>query len=375
MSSTSLTTLVEASSAFGKEFQSASLLPLQPFAITSPLETGAVRPRTIAQYHQAARLLLDFCLERGLNWTTASELDLIMVAFFSLLFGEGMGVGVGKKVMSAISHFLPDLSFFGTWRLPRARRALTGWGKLRPPMQRLPMPRFVALCIAGLMAQRKLPLMSLWVMVAFCAYLRPSECMRLKGSSLIPPMEGVSTVWGLLVNDWFSGIAGKTGVYDESVTLDCPFLYPCLLMLKQIRPGAASLWTFSMEALRKEFQFCCGLLGVGDLATHLYSLRHGGVSHDLLSKKYTLLEAQKRGRWQSLKAMRRYAKETRLLSEVEKLNPQLIALGLVIEQQFTDVVSGVVSPSFPPVALQAPPAARPRRLAAAAVRKRPSRAK
>ena len=144
--------------------------------------------------------------------------------------------------------------------------------------------------------------------------------------------------------------------------------------MKQIRPGAASLWNFTMEALRKEFLHCCMCLGVGDLATHLYSLRHGGVSHDLLSKKYTLLEAQKRGRWQSLKAMRRYAKETRLLSEVEKLNPELIAVGQAIEQQFTEVISGEISPSFPPLVLQAPPAPRPRRLAQGAVRKRPSKA-
>eukprot|EP00973_Karenia_brevis_P041867 5795432-Karenia_brevis.AAC.1 len=87
--------------------------------------------------------------------------------------------------------------------LPRAQRALQGWGKLQPPGQRLPMPKFMAYAIAGMLAARNQHSMAVWVILAFAAYLRPSEAMRLVGRSLVRPVPLLSAQWGLIVNDAF----------------------------------------------------------------------------------------------------------------------------------------------------------------------------
>ena len=123
------------------------------------------------------------------------------------------------------------------------------------------------------------------------------------------------------------------------------------------------------------FHACCKRLGFGPAGHHLYSLRHGGVSHDLLHGHYTLEEAQRRGRWLSKTALRRYAKETRLLSEMSKLNPALVDFAKLVEQRFSDVVSGAFKPGIPLHALVSPHHRAPaRRLAKTFVKKRPSRA-
>ncbi len=153
--------------AFGAGFPGDFLTP-------SPLESAAVARGSAEQYRMAAQLLIDHCSELGLNWSTANELDAVMVDLFNRLYSEGFGEGVGRKVFSAIGHLLPHVSRLGTWKLPRVHRALQGWRKLRPPQQRLPMPRFAALAIAALMVQKGYPSMALWVALVFSCYLRPS---------------------------------------------------------------------------------------------------------------------------------------------------------------------------------------------------------
>eukprot|EP00973_Karenia_brevis_P019905 2730343-Karenia_brevis.AAC.1 len=119
--------------------------------------------------------------------------------------------------------------------LPRSQRALQGWSRLVPPGQRLPMPKFMAYAIAGMLALRSQSSMAVWILLTFAAYLRPSESMRLVGRSLVPPVPMLSNQWGLIVNDAFSGVAGKTGLTDESVMISDGRLFPVLESLKRTR--------------------------------------------------------------------------------------------------------------------------------------------
>ena len=59
----------------------------------------------------------------------------------------------------------------------------------------------------------------------------------------------------------------------------------------------AGVWNFALEELIKVrlSLACCQHLGVGELATHLFALKHWGVGRDLLSGRVTLLEPQRRG--------------------------------------------------------------------------------
>ena len=68
-------------------------------------------------------------------------------------------------------------------------------------------------------------------------------------------------------------------------------------------------------------------LGLGRLRPCLYGLRHGGASEDLLTKARTVLDVKTRGRWSSDSSLKRYGKQTRLLSELQKVPQEVLHYG------------------------------------------------
>ena len=62
----------------------------------------------------------------------------------------------------------------------------------------------------------------------------------------------------------------------------------------------------------------------------------------------TVEEAKKRGRWKSDSSLRRYAKETRVLSELSKVNPAVIEYGEALERQVGDILTKRIRPAKPP---------------------------
>ena len=70
---------------------------------------------------------------------------------------------------------------------------------------------------------QKKPLMGLAIALSFVCYLRPSECIRLMGASLVAPRKDAGpeyATWGLILHDATFGLRGKTGLTDESVHID-----------------------------------------------------------------------------------------------------------------------------------------------------------
>ena len=144
------------------------------------LEMGAIAARTQNEYRRALHSLVDFCHEHQLDWGNHTELDMILVVIFGLLLDEGFGVGVGRKIRAAVGFYL---QMRPTNDLHRAVRALRGWRNFRQPMQRVPMPEFLGFVIAGQLAEKHLPQMSVWVLLTYSAYLRPSETMKMIGKT------------------------------------------------------------------------------------------------------------------------------------------------------------------------------------------------
>ncbi|CAK0847713.1 unnamed protein product, partial [Prorocentrum cordatum] len=83
---------------------------------------------------------------------------------------------------------------------------------------------------------------------------------------------------------------------------------------------------------------CLLLVEVSD---HLHCLRHGGASDDLLSRRRGAFQVQVRGRWASVKSLKRYGKETKLLSEISSVHGDAFRLGhLMLEHFWTVVMAG-----------------------------------
>ena len=236
----------------------------QPIAKTfrrtslSRLEQAAVRPATQSRYRQLGQDFLSWALCHNVSWTTHEDLEAAAVEYMEDLYDDGQPAHLGSALLAALRHLHPGLS------LPRAARAVVGWGKLRPPRQRLPIPRAVAAAIAGWMVSTARYDMAIAIMLSFVAYLRPHECMTLQPRCLIAPTAAAGTqyaFWGLVLNDFEQQRPGKTGIFDESVLIDMDqWLYPILQTLKTTRTATEPLWSFRMPAFRTAWAEAIGHL-------------------------------------------------------------------------------------------------------------------
>ena len=171
--------------------------------------------------------------------------------------------------------------------------------------------------------------MGIFVMLSFSCYLRPSECIRLRGNSLVPPQPSAGPMlatWGLILHDGDLGIAGKTGITDELVLVDLDaWLWPCLQILREQRLADQPILDFSLVKRRDAYSVVMSRLRVTNvLMTHLYGLRHGGASHEMLTGVRSLSELMKRGRWRSEASVKRYEKGGRVNQVLNALPPPLL---------------------------------------------------
>ena len=188
-------------------------------------------------------------------------------------------------------------------------------------------------------------MMAAAVALAFSCYLRPGELMALRVKDLVPPCPAARLPsWGLLLHDSELGLPGKTGMWDAAVTVDLDeFLWPILAALRTGRAESESVWTFPMHQLRNTFKQVCEELSLTQLTDHLYGLRHGGASFDLLHRRRDLLAIRERGRWLTDSSLRRYAKSTLLQRELNKAPGQVVTFGNAVEKKFVKLILAAAS--------------------------------
>ena len=318
------------------------------------LETASVAPTTQTQYVHRARQLVEFCRMNFYTWENDMELDRVLVEMFTELYYDGADSNEGEKMIATVGYFFPQFSKGGAGGLPRTLRALKGWRKLCPPQQRLPLPRSILFAMVGCLLMDSEVLMGLCMIVSFFAYLRPCEARALLVRHLVPPPKygglGVpapgglnrqqpsswafapSAAWGLLLHDAGIGVPGKTGVLDDSVLLDnLNHLAPLFELISRYRAPGEPLFNFDYHAFSNKFQEIVVRLKLEPLAPNLYALRHGGASEDLRNRHRSPLEVQMRGRWRTSTSLRRYGKATRLMTQLDKVPPEVQQYGLEIE--------------------------------------------
>ena len=127
-----------------------------------------------------------------------------------------------------------------------------------------------------------------------------------------------------------------------------PWLLEPLAALREVRLREARLWSFTMPQLRKAFESAAQRLRVSQLGIHLYGLRHGGVSFDLLEGRRSLEQAKARGRWRSDASLRRYGKATRRQSEAAKVDVEVREYGQAVIEHFARVVRRGAQRPLPP---------------------------
>ena len=79
--------------------------------------------------------------------------------------------------------------------------------------------------------------------------------------------------------------------------------------------------------------------------------RHGGATHDVLSRRRSLLEVKQHGRWASDNSLKRYVKEARLQTEVAKVPEPIRLYGLHFLQLLPDLLTQARKVPKPPVGI------------------------
>ena len=323
---------------------------VQTFGL-SVLESAAIRPNTQRQYHNRLATLALFCRTYRLDWDSWESLDSAVTALLNYQFLDGKCSDLGTQLIAALSHVYPSLARRSGLYLPRACRAAGAWKRRAPGRSRLPMPKTGAAAIAGVMLYNGRRRMAIYTMLTFICYLRPLEGIALLGRHLVAPVSAAGpsyASWGLLLHDFDLGQPSKTGTTDDAVLIDLDsWILPTLEGLQAATHADASLWDFDATEFRLTFKAAADLLGLGQLAPHPYSLRHGGASDDLLTRRRSLEQVQARGRWVSASSLRRYTKATRLLRELQEVHSDVFSFGDFVMNQFTALVEhGLTGPLF-----------------------------
>ena len=242
----------------------------------------------------------------------AMRWDSVMVEFLEALFDAGQGLAMARRVPCAVMWARPALGTPMRRIFPMTSAALGGWKRLQPPFTRPPLPRSIMLFMVLELMERRHFGCALAIALMFETYGRPSEILALTRESVVTPVSlGAGTLGQVVIQIRSAdlGITGKTGLTDLSIPLDLPRHAWLANLLRQwskdLAPGQR-LWLFSHQELSKLFHDAADNLNVSCLRPCLFSLRHGGPSHDRTVGARSLQEVQQRGGWKSHELIRRY---------------------------------------------------------------------
>jgi len=190
--------------------------------------------------------------------------------------------------------------------------------------------------MANWMATNGLVAAATATVLAFVLYLRPSELLSLRVSSVVRPVKGGPrhlSKYSILLFPAELEARSKTKDYDISLLLDNPEFGWMEQVLDQLvlgRHPEQPLFALSMKSWTRAFNQASAALGLETLGPPvLYQLRHGGASHEMLTNAREFGDIKKRGRWESDRSLKRYAKGGRVQEQLQRLRPvqQAQALG------------------------------------------------
>lgn len=196
----------------------------------------------------------------------------------------------------------------------------------------------VLLCVVlGWLLRRRMTAEALCLLLQFQTCLRPGDITGLRRYRLVeqrPTAGAAYDVWAINVAPFSEGRPAKTGLFDESLTIDrLPWLGRWLGILKGQGAPNKPLWPFNLAQLSRTFAQATADCGLSHLRPVLYSIiRHDGASEDLLRGTRSLSNDFRRGRWRSWSSVRRYGKEAKLLTEIAKVPAPLLRYGRVFER-------------------------------------------
>ncbi|CAK0813240.1 unnamed protein product, partial [Prorocentrum cordatum] len=250
-----------------------------------------------------------------------SEVDAALVHYINGLFKEKHGENRGDVLLSALLHFQPQYGKLGSWRLPRAWRALKGWRRRCGRRSRNPVVRTIWPAVTWDLCCRGLKLMGPHVAGNIVTHRRPSEPLTTQRRDLVKPVKGGADEWSGILFPGSRAAPRRNEMQDEGMSL-ANKLHPWLpRVVSSLAPGApeSRLSPHSYPELVAEFNRTQARLGHRSLV--LYQGRHSGASLDLQGRHRDHLEFKKQGGWQCESSLKRYENAARSNPSASKLMP------------------------------------------------------
>jgi len=316
------------------------------------LETRSVRGPTMKDYQTRLDRFKVWTQKFQLPLDSPENLDLALVEYIQDLFDQGRKIDDGIRTHAAIRFFHPSLGRPMAGTLPRTLRALKGWSLASPSQQRLPLPLEVLGAVIGFLATQGMHQLGLRLFLQFVTYMRPGECSNLLVKQMVAPQQTLGDrfmFFAILLHPSEDKVPGKTGVFDASVVLDSDaWMYPLLTQLGMGKTATDVIWDQPHNVLVDQFAKALEALNLTHLNSCLYTLRHGGATHDILTRRRSMMEVKQRGRWGSDSSLKRYVKLARLQTELAKVPIDVRNYGLEIIRSLPKILTKkMVVPPIP----------------------------
>lgn len=282
------------------------------------LEEMTITGSRMKSYEIAWEKLKAFAKQHKYSMRTLEEVDAVAAWWMDVMYFKGEGISRAMTMMAAVKHMRTDVPRLSV--LVRCSRSLRAFRKLAPPQARIPLPfPMLARIITFIAVDLRQPMVGAHLALTWGLCSRPGESLKLKARQLVAPNQ-VSRLWSAILSE-SSPVEGKsqpskTHELDESVLIDQPYMLwlgHILKYLKTKTPPAKPVFTFNMKKVSGLFMRAVAACGYQEHGVQcVYQIRHGSASTDRLTQHRSVKELMKRGRWKSLRSVRRYEQGGRL---------------------------------------------------------------
>ena len=190
------------------------------------LEEASVSKECLTRYTQHWDLIKPKIHDRRGKLKSMKMVDNALAKHLADMYRDGEDISSARYAIASAQHFVPSLRSKQNVNLPRVKQSLKGWNKLSPPRSRLPVPWEVACMLAMESFRLGVHHFGLHILLMFCLYLRPTECLRLRACDLVPPngrAKGQYQWWSVVLHPQEEGIPSKTMEFDEALSLDLDY--------------------------------------------------------------------------------------------------------------------------------------------------------
>lgn len=284
------------------------------------LRRSSVTAATAERYKECVRELIQFVKKeaRGrLSPANLEKADRALEAYLEQLFSSGESKEAGR-------YTLFGLAWARGWAtrspaFPLSKQALKGWDRMEPAASREPIPCDIALAFARRLSSGTSEEVEAAAAILLCfdTYLRPSECLGLTRSHVVPPHgQGATGQWAVTIAPAGLGAPSKTSTYDDTVIVGeakKPRSQTSVVLKALYDTRSVELFPrLTLHRFEVLMRKTCVESASGD-AYMPHQCRHGGASHDALDGIRPMRDIQRRGRWRARESLRRYEKHGVLL--------------------------------------------------------------